>query len=154
MGTEYKVVYRKMVDRSDALESILKSWRETLIKVDSKVSVLKKSDSISGATADRMRQYFNEIHDQIGESLFILLEMVRATWDSYYTGYTNSIDPHPDTKIIISHVENIKNKMNSFCDESAEIDNDVTRILNSIKDVYDCPYSRNLTDATIYEKNA
>ncbi len=150
MSKNYDVDYRRLSERGGDLARILLAWKRELAEANSRITVLQNTGSISGATAERMSRYFNDIHGNIQSGFQKLLDMVQFQWDIYFNTYTE-IDPAKGARIFVPHIEARKETMGLNLDVSMSFDDDITKVLNRISDIYEYPYTRIITDPGVYE---
>ena len=148
----YKVDYRAMDSLHDALSKSLEALDDAMTEVESKVNSLISSGNIAGATADRMRLYFSDVHCKVINSIHKCIDSVLLLFGVYVQNYHDSVDAHPATVIDTDELESILNRIIQHADDGTVIDNDVRKVIADIAGLYAPSSSIVETDVDIYNQ--
>ncbi len=150
MGKNYTAVYAELDGYKAMYCKALKNCQQSLGRIDAAISALAASGNISGATADRMRNYFNDIHGRILASLTKTVSALDNLFPVYVSVYLGNVDAGPDFYIPSNSVRSIQKKMSAYLGESIEIDAEAEEALKRISGIFSPPCALVVTDPHIY----
>lgn len=151
MSKSYTASYNELNAYKSSLCKALENCQQSLNGISAAISALVSSGNISGATADRMRSYFSDIHGKILENLTETATTLRELFSAYLAVYLSQVDGGFDFYIPSNKVRSIDVKMALYQDESEEFDDEAKAILNRISAIFSPPCALVVTDPGIYE---
>lgn len=129
---KYKISYNEIY--SFYMSEMYNSYSKTNILNDSLPSAVQaiiESDRISGATAERMRNYMKDVHLPILSLLLHAFQLIVADIAEYQHTYFNSVDSAAKVCFSSEEFQQIRNGFNPLKGKTTDIDQNIRSILSS-----------------------
>lgn len=132
----YKVSFDSLDNLNNNIRNQCAAWNEELGNIQAAVNEISGSSNISGAGADRIRDYFESVHGTIIAAMSEIMQAHSNNNLVYKQDYQTNIDTNLHAMIESDELNSIVAYMGTFRASTRGVEENVTTALNSVKDIF------------------
>ena len=136
----YKVNFDALDSFNSGVNSQLKTWSEELINISNAVTVIINSTNMSGAGADSIRIYFENVHGMIFSLFDKLLANQQSNCFLYKRDYFSNIDSGLHAVINEDELSGISRDIKSHNNRAIAVEGCISDALSRVKDIFYISY--------------
>ena len=133
-GKDSKISYVDNLNTFQIAVDRISQIQEILQTIATDVDNLVKTDSFTGAAADNIKAYAQEVHLPLISSVSMMLSEYQAKLLLYYTGYYE-IDDDYASKFCSETMSNYQEQVRTFDNNNYSVSESITTALNKVSDI-------------------
>lgn len=137
----YKVEFDSLDNMYNSVGNQANTWIEELNSIKGKFQTLLNSSNMSGAAADNIKCYIENVHMTIIALLTQLISLHSSNCLLYKSDYQTNIDTDLHAVIKESELQDYKTRIDSTNATAISIDDSIAYVLSGIKDIFYVSYA-------------